>query len=109
MSMMNKVLVKDAIFEGVNVRIVLSQYTSGNVYQIHTDVFDSKEGGYIPYCVHTCNFPGILEKDEVAIKEYGESTGSLAFLYAYDLVDHPHKSIQTEFITLPVCKLLVKA
>ena len=107
MNIMNKVIVEDAIFEGAHVRIILSRYDNGKTYQIHTDQFDSEMGIYVPYGVHTCNFPGMLEDDEVAIKEYSEGMGSLAFLFAYDIVDHPHKMIQTEFTTLPVCKLLV--
>ena len=103
----NKILLEDVNFEGVKVRVLISKFVTGKSYKIHTQEYDEEMGGYIPYCIHTANFPDILEEGEVAVKEYNESLGSLAFLYAHDIIGPPQFVINSGHVQLPVCKLLV--
>jgi hypothetical protein len=46
-----------------------------------------------------------LAENEVAIKNYSENTGMLAFLVENEIVEPPHREINNGFIIIPVCKL----
>jgi len=46
-----------------------------------------------------------LNPDEVAIKDYSENEGVLNTLLANDIVEPPHRVIQSGYVNLPICKL----
>ena len=103
------IVLEKANFNEVEVQLHMEQYQQGN-FQLRTIEYDEVMNCMVPNATLTANFPGMLTKDEVAIKEWGENSNKdvLAFLYAWDIVDHPHKFLQTEFITsIPVCKLKI--
>lgn len=103
-----KLILSNVLFEGHYVNVYLNKYLDGKGWDIRSTHFVKEMGIEEPYAVHTVNFPGILESNEVAIKEYNEGIGSLAFLYAWDIIDKPHKLLDTEFVKgIPVCKLLI--
>lgn len=104
-----KLLIKDAVFEEKDtINVYIAQYVQGGNYCIRSSCFDPEMGIEEPYMVHTVNIPNMLEKNEVAIKEYNEGIGSLAFLYAWDIIDKPHKALSSGHINyIPVCRLLI--
>lgn len=106
--MTGKLILKSVPFENDIINLYLVKYVEGNTYGLRSTCFDTKMGIEEPYMSHTVNFPGILEKDEIAVKEYNEGVGSLAFLFSWDIIGHPHKYIDSEFIkNIPVCRLLI--
>lgn len=48
-----------------------------------------------------------LKADEVAIKDYSENQGILSELIKNGVVSKPHKVINSGFVTIPICKLLM--
>lgn len=48
-------------------------------------------------------------KDDVLVKDYGECQGALAVLVAAGVVAPPHAVVESGFVELPVCKLLLRA
>lgn len=68
------------------------------------DQDDVYEGDLIATC--TVNIPEIdLEESEVIIKDYSENEGMLNSLLDANVVKLTGKSIQTGFVTCPVCVL----
>ncbi len=56
----------------------------------------------------TVNFPYELPPNHVAIKDYSENSGVLDFLIEAGIVEQPSYQIQSGFVLIPVCKLLVE-
>ena len=49
--------------------------------------------------------PG-LEPDELAIKNYMENEGMLAFLIKHEIVFPPHRTIQSGHVIFPIVRLI---
>jgi len=61
------------------------------------------------YACATVNLPMVpLEPDEVIIKDYSENEGVLDALVTAGYISMPLRYIQSGFVAMPVCKLLVK-
>ena len=104
------IALENANFNGEVVSLVVSKYTNGDTPQLRTWIYDDVMKQMIPHATLTANFPGLLKKGEVAIKEWGdnENLDVLAFLYAWDIADHPHEHIHTDRISnIPICKLKI--
>ena len=57
--------------------------------------------------VATVNIPEVrIAKDEVIIKNYSENEGVLEILMQAGIISEPVRSIETVFVTFPICKLL---
>lgn len=81
-----------------------AKYANG---QTAIKLFDVTDG--MPFATATvCVEDNLLKADEVAIKDYSENEGILNSLIEADIVDHPHAFIQTGFVKIPICKLLIE-
>ena len=49
-----------------------------------------------------------MEEDEIAIKSYSENEGMLECLVKYKVVSKPVRIVQSGFVSIAVCKLLIK-
>ena len=59
--------------------------------------------------VATVNVPEVeLKDDEVLVKDYSENKGMLAALVGAGVVEPTGREVDSGFVKLPVCKLLVK-
>lgn len=104
------IILENANFNGKCVSLVMSTYTQGNSPQLRTWVFDDTIHQMVPHATLTTNLPGFLKKNEVAIKEGNENENLdvLAFLYAWDIVDHPHQIVNTDTMAdVSICKLKI--
>jgi hypothetical protein len=69
------------------------------------ELINAKNGE--PVLVATINVPEInIGVDEVIIKNYSENEGVLESLIKAKIISNPLRTIQTGFITAPICKLL---
>jgi hypothetical protein len=85
--------------ETIKVTLHFGVYGNGNTA---IQIFDVEDG--TPYATATVNVPG-LESDEVAIKNYSENLGMLTFLVTNKIVEPPHRTVDSGYVTIPVCKL----
>ena len=73
--------------------------------QIAIRLLDMMDG--IPYATATvCVEDDLLKEGEVAIKDYSENEGILTSLIESDIIEPPHAFIQSEFVRIPICKLI---
>ena len=89
-------LLKMKYFTG-KVEIEEEAYTNGGTCLRLTD-----EEGLV--ATATVWVPG-LETNEVCIKDYSENEGMLVCLVENDIVEEPHREVQSGFVTVPVCRL----
>lgn len=69
------------------------------------ELIDAKNGESV--LVATINVPEVqINDDEVIIKNYSENEGILEALIKSNVISSPIKTIQTGFITAPICKLI---
>lgn len=69
------------------------------------ELINAKNGESV--LVATINVPEIIiNEDEVIIKNYTENEGVLEALIKAKVISSPIRTIQTGFITAPICKLL---
>lgn len=85
--------------ETVTVYLNRKNYRSGNTCLTLVDAVD-----HFPYMTCTVFVDG-LEDNEVAIKNYSENAGVLDFLVKENIIEAPHKEINSGFVKLYVCKL----
>jgi len=83
-----------------NVRI--GSYVRGGTPTI--ELYDAASGE--PVAVASMSVPG-LGKNEVAVKNYSENEGMLKCLLIAGIVSEPHRHVQSGYVVVPVCKLLV--
>lgn len=50
----------------------------------------------------------IEDFNSIAVKNYSENRGVLEFLIKNKIVEKPHRSIQSGYVEIPICKLLIK-
>ena len=62
-----------------------------------------------PVAVASVNLDGIAEvkKGEIAIKDYSENEGIWKALFLAGIVSKPLRHVQSGFVTIPICKLLI--
>ena len=80
-------------------QIQYGTYQEGNTYMKLIDCAD----GFL-FAIATVNLPGLTE-GEVAIKNYSENEGVLYFLLENNIVEQPHRWINSGFVNIPVCRL----
>jgi hypothetical protein len=79
-----------------------AKYANG---QTAIKLFDMSDG--LPFAVATVSVDDQLLEDEVAIKDYSENEGILDSLIEAGVIDNPHEFIQSGWVKIPVCKLLI--
>ena len=90
---------------GTECQVVFRQYPNGRPA---IQLIDVTDGG--PYTTATINLPEVrLGKDEVIIKDYSENAGVLEGLVNSGIVQLTGRSVESGYITAPICKLLVAA
>lgn len=61
-----------------------------------------------PIAIATINLPKVeLANDEIIIKGYSENEGMPEVLYKAGIISMPLRYVETGFVTVPICKLLV--
>ena len=85
--------------EGTAVYLKRGTYTNGNK---SIQLIDARE--HYPYATCTVNVEG-LKEDEVAIKNYSENEGMLNFLISEGIVEPPHRSVNSGYVKIPICKV----
>jgi outer membrane lipoprotein-sorting protein len=81
------------------VNVVKNEYRNGGTA---IQLVDAEDG--MPFATATIWIEG-LAKDEVAIKDYSENAGMLAFLLENGIVENPSRIVDNGFVNIPVCKL----
>ena len=80
------------------------QYGNGRVAIQLVDAID-----YSPTAVASVNLPfEPLGEDEIFIKEHSENEGMVKALTDAGIVSEPIRYVNSGFVQIPVCKLLVK-
>ena len=91
-------------FKEWNCYLEFDKYLSTDNNAIHLKEEETDE--YI--ATASVNLSGIrLEKDEVMIKDYSENEGMLKTLVNAKIIGEPITHIQSGFVLIPVCKILV--
>jgi hypothetical protein len=85
--------------EGTAVYLQRKRYHNGNV---SLTLIEARE--HYPYATCTVNVDG-LEEGEVAIKNYSENTGMLNFLISEGIIEPPHRSVNSGYVRIPICKV----
>jgi hypothetical protein len=80
-------------------QIQYGTYQEGNTSM---QLIDCADG--FPFATATVNLPGLTE-NEVAIKNYSENEGVLNFLLDNEIIEAPHRFVQSGFVNIPVCRL----
>lgn len=84
----------------LKVSISRNKYAKGG---IALEMIDESDGTRHAVC--TVWIPGLRE-DEVAVKDYSENAGVLDFLVKNLFVEKPHRTEQSGFVTLHICKII---
>lgn len=96
---------KTAVFhyKGMDCELIKGRYDNG---RIGLEVIDAKDGE--PLFTATVNLPDIeLASDEVVIKNYSENEGLLEVLVAYNYVIPTGQVVETGYVSVPICQLLI--
>lgn len=97
-------LLKKFKFMGCELGAYLTEYVENNKPTI--TLVDMEDG--CDYAVATINVPEIsIPHNHVVIKNYSENEGILEKLIAEGIISKPVVMVQTGFVSVPVCKLLV--
>ena len=96
-------LVKKVKYKKWNCNLFRSVYFNERVALILSDADD---GSSVATC--TVNLTDeILAENEVFIKDYSENKGMLNFLIAEGIIKPTGRKVQCEYVSIPVCKLLI--
>ena len=83
-------------------RVDIAKYQNG---QTAIKLFDVADG--FPYATASLAIDGVLQPDEVAIKNYSENEGVLHSLISAKVVAKPHRFKNQGYVQVPICKLLI--
>ena len=83
----------------VPISLQIGKYANGHN---KIQMIDPSDG--FPYATASVSIPDLTE-DEVGVKDYSENEGVLAFLLENNIVEPPHRFVQSGFVTIPVCRL----
>jgi len=99
----NKIKAQEIVFKEWKCKLVFRQY--GN-QRIAIELIEV--GTNEPIAVATVNLPNIPMKDnEIAIKDYSENETMLDVLISAGVVSKPIREVQTGYVTIPICELLI--
>lgn len=89
-------------FQDLDCAVTFAQYSNGRVALLLHDA-DGDE-----LAVATVNVPDVaLGANEVLVKDYSENKGMLASLEEAGIVRRTDRTVQSGFVALPVCELLI--
>jgi hypothetical protein len=92
------------VFKKYGCRLTFHKYNNGRPAIILEDLTDLST-----VAVASVNIPDeLLEEDEIAIKDYSENEGMLECLVNAGVVSQPTRHCMTDFVLVPICKLLIK-
>lgn len=96
----------DARFGGSEeITISFERYINGG-----TTAIELMDADGIPYAPATCNFPGQIEEDCVAVKNYSEGAGMPAILAECGVIEaEPCGWIESGFVRVPLYRLTDEA
>ncbi len=90
-------------FDSYNLLVNKKKYINN---RIAIQLIDTEDG--CPFCMATINMSDTkINSDEVAIKDYSENSGMLDVLVNAKIVSKPIRYIQSGFIEVPICKILI--
>ena len=90
-------------FQDWDCDVEFRKYGNGQTALVLRDASDGEE-----VAVATVNIPGVmLGPGEVLIKDYSENDGMLAALENAGIVTATGRSVESGFVRIPVCELLV--
>jgi len=91
-------------FEGYDIMVCLTEYTDNKRPAI--TLVDMEDG--CDYAVATINIPNMpIPNNQVVIKNYSENEGILEKLIAEGIISNPVGVVQTGYVNVPLCNLLV--
>ena len=83
--------------------LVKEKYSNGR-----TALTLMEEDSHEEVLIATVNIPEVtLASDEVIIKDYSENEGVLKVLVEAGIISLPIDSVETGFVTCPICKILI--
>ena len=91
------------VFNGLTLDLGFAKYSNGRTAITMTD---SEDGA--PCGKASVNVEADLTDDQIAIKNYNENEGILSVLVEAGIVSEPFGVIESGFVQIPVCNLLVK-
>jgi len=83
----------------VPVSLVIGKYANGHN---KIQMIDTTDG--FPYATASVSVPDLAE-GEVGIKNYSENEGVLEFLLENNIVEPPHRFVESGFVIIPICKM----
>jgi hypothetical protein len=87
-----------------NLSVRFGKYGNG---QTSIQLIDEADG--CPFATATvCLEDDLMKEGEVAIKNYSENAGILDSLINAGLIEEPHAFVQSGFVKIPICKLLIQ-
>jgi len=85
--------------------VKVAKYQTNNRTAI--ELVDAEDGE--PVAMASLNLPNEpMNKNEVAIKDYSENEGMLRCLVRAEIVSEPLRIVQSGFVSIPICKLLIR-
>lgn len=97
-------LIKRVNYKGCPCNLMKSFYHHGN--RVALCLIDAENGE--PVATATVNIPEMpLSEDEILIKNYSENQGMLSFLEKEEIVQRTGRVVESGYVTIPVCILLV--
>ncbi len=101
-------LVKKVVYHGWNCDLYRSHYAHGNRVALCLVAGEDDECPGEPVATCTVNIPEeCLGEGEVIIKDYSENEGMAEFLVKEGVVEYTDRCVQSGYVTMPICKLLV--
>ena len=96
-------MIKEITFKNWKCNLVFRQYSNQRIAIELIEI-----GTNEPIAVATINLPcALLKDDEICIKDYSENEGMLDVLIEAGVISKPIREIQSGFVTIPICELLI--
>lgn len=83
----------------VPISLQIGKYANGHNSIQMIDMTD----GFL-YTTASVSVPDLVD-NEVGIKNYSENEGVLEFLLENNIVEQPHRFVESGFVIIPICKL----
>ena len=83
----------------VPISLQIGKYANGHS---KIQMIDMTDG--FPYATASVSVPDLAD-GEVGIKNYSENEGVLEFLLENNIVEQPHRFVESGFVIIPICKL----
>lgn len=99
------IVTKFVNFKDWKCEVKIAKYKNNK--RIALELVDAEDG--MPVCMASTNLVNEdLFEGEIAIKDYSENEGVLRCLVKAGVVSEPLRIVQSGFVNIPICKLLIK-